>query len=337
MEDGKMFCAKCGSQMADDAAFCPACGAKNVENGQQQPLQTNHQAQQKITPQNFYQPQQSYQQVQPQYSPVQKPDKRKNRQTLIIIAAVVAVLLIVAVLATVFFLKRLKDDDNSDKYTRRTTRNEQKLSSEEPTETTTAVTTTPTSSIVETSEEITQTTTTTESSMPPEMLDDVGIVPDYVWDNADFEAELIYYQGHYQGTITTRTGNLEAVEALYSPENLQVTELMQEANGTALFTDLFVGEDYLECFAEHPLSSDDGTFLYLYPLELTAGGYFQEYADEDFDDENIIQYGFMQTAFYQLPDQQLPSLYILYYEEYSDDSDTGFIEVRIDVTLTDYQ
>ncbi|MDD3504459.1 MAG: zinc-ribbon domain-containing protein, partial [Eubacteriales bacterium] len=96
-----MFCAKCGSQMADDAAFCPACGAKNVEIGQKQPLPTNHQAQQINTPQNFYQPQQSYQQVQQQYSPVQKPDQRKNRQTLIIIAAVVAVLLIVAVLATV--------------------------------------------------------------------------------------------------------------------------------------------------------------------------------------------------------------------------------------------
>ncbi len=43
-----MFCAKCGSQMADDAAFCPACGAKNVEIGQKQPLPTNHQLSRKL-------------------------------------------------------------------------------------------------------------------------------------------------------------------------------------------------------------------------------------------------------------------------------------------------
>ena len=49
MEEDKMarFCAKCGKQLGEQAAFCPACGAK-VSRSENQQMQMNPQAPVKV-------------------------------------------------------------------------------------------------------------------------------------------------------------------------------------------------------------------------------------------------------------------------------------------------
>ena len=49
MEEDKMarFCAKCGKQLGEQAAFCPACGAK-VSRPENQQMQMNPQAPVKV-------------------------------------------------------------------------------------------------------------------------------------------------------------------------------------------------------------------------------------------------------------------------------------------------
>lgn len=361
-----MYCGKCGSQIPDDAAFCPVCGGKNTTAGAptpqdgghnpsgwnlnvqpdaspQQPVQrpvyqtqqeTSHQYQQG----SVYPPSQnSGYQNQPSvniHSPVQTTDRGKNRTVLIIIISIVIVLLIIGIIATVMLISRMRDDDRSSETTTRTrqTTTQAALATSETTESenteeTTIEETEPTTT--ETAVEVTEPTDTSP-------LDDVvpGLVPEYIWEFADFNAELVDYAGHYQGSITTTHNDLDQIYIFQDEDRSESVDKIIEASRDTYFIDLFIEGEMLEGFSEHPLSAEDGSFIYFDPFEIQAGGYFEEYSNDNFDGTDVTMYGYVQTAFYQIPGGP-PSFYLLNYEEYKYDGKTSYFEVRIDVELVD--
>lgn len=351
-----MYCGKCGSQIPDDAVFCPVCGGKNAEAGTQpQPasgqnpagwnlnVQSDTAHQQLPQQGQAYVPPPVYQQPAPggNYSPVQTPDKKKNKTVLIIVISVIAVLLIVGIIATAALVRRLRDDDDQDKETTRRTRQtttEAVIGSvetsesditEETTVDETEATTVETETTVETTIEETEPTDTSPSQ-------DVvpGLVPDYIWEYADFEAELVDYAGHYQGNITTAHNGLDQIYIFQGEDRSENVDKVLEAAAYTYFIDMFIEGQMLEGYSEHPLSSEDGSFIYFDPFEIQAGGYFEEYSNDSFDGTDVTMYGYVQTAFYQLPGGP-PSFYLLNYEEYNHNGQSAYFEVRIDVSLVE--
>lgn len=317
-----MYCGKCGSQMPDDAIFCPVCGGRNADSGAQ-PLQSH-----------TFTPPPVYSQPNNNYSPVQAPDRSKNKTVLIIVISIIAVLLIVGIIATMALVRRLRDSEGAKETTRRTrqTTTEAVIGSVDTSESTeeTTLETEPTTVPSETTFETTATTEPTET--PPLDVNTPGLVPDYIWEYADFDAELAEYAGHYKGYVTTSVSNLDQIYIFQDEARYETIADIIASTQNVYFTDLFIDEVSLEAFSDHPLSAEDGTFLYFNPFELMAGGYFEEYSNPNFDGTDVAQYGFVQTAFYQMPGGP-PSFYLLNYEEYIHNGQLAYFEVRIDVEL----
>ncbi|NLW11603.1 MAG: zinc ribbon domain-containing protein [Clostridiaceae bacterium] len=348
-----MYCGKCGTQIPDDAAFCPVCGGKNIAAGAQNPqsggqnpagwnLNVQPDASHQQLPQQgpAYTPPPPPPPIYPQqppvnnYSPVQTPDRGKNKKVLIIVISIIAVLLIVGIIATAMLIRRMRDDKSSD-TTRRTrqTTTEALIASTETTESERTAQTTqetePTTVETETTTEPTESTTEVTDTTPSDEIVP-GLVPDYIWEFTDFEAELVDYAGHYQGYITTSVANLDQIYIFQEESRTETVNSIIESAQQMYFTDVFIDAASLEAYSEHPLSSEDGTFLYFDPFEILAGGYFEEYSNDNFDGTDVTMYGYVQTAFYQIPGGP-PSFYLLNYEEYEYDGKTAYFEVRVDV------